>query len=278
MGRVGTVMSSLTSRVAKIPANNPIGPIIIHISKIGIETCIGLPAASIRIQIYLPMKVSITRKCNHARIIISSVENKSTTRSGVGICEPNVINTSGAFGIKRAAYEMINGKTQILTSPTILRVVSCFGRNHIKNQSGKIKSEENQNVTVDNSTITPHCCVKPFFYNVLYESGGNSMGGPSYPQAKSTGFLHPVTPRHPWPQVGLLRSRPDLFPRLFNSRLLPVSVHDTRVTWGRDIYVRLWEPIDRLSRPLAFGPPFAICGRGHANSPPIPPIRYHWVF
>ena len=89
---------------------------------------------------------------------------------------------------------------------------------------------------------------------------GNSKGGPSYPRAKSIGFLRPDTPRHSWPQVGLLRSRPDLIPRLFISRFLPASVHDTRVTWGRDIDVRLWELMDRLSRSLAFGPPFAICG------------------
>ena len=78
------------------------------------------------------------------------------------------------------------------------------------------------------------------------KAGGNSKGGPSYPWAKSTDFLRPVTPRHPWPQVGLLRSRPDLFPRLFNSRFLPASVHDTRHV-GRDIYVRLWEPIGRAA-------------------------------
>ena len=71
------------------------------------------------------------------------------------------------------------------------------------------------------------------------ENSGNPKGGPSYPRTKSTSFLRPVSPRHPWPQVGLLRSRPDLFPRLFSSRLLPASVHDTRVTWGRDIDVRL---------------------------------------
>jgi len=100
-----------------------------------------------------------------------------------------------------------------------------------------------------------------------------AKGGPSYPWTKSTDFLRPVTPRHPWPQVGLLRSRPDLIPRLFGSRLLPASVHDTRVTWGRDIDVRLWESMGRLSRPSAFGPPFAICGIGHANSPPIPTGR-----
>ena len=34
----GTEMSSLTSRVASIPASNPIGPIIMHISSIGIDT------------------------------------------------------------------------------------------------------------------------------------------------------------------------------------------------------------------------------------------------
>jgi hypothetical protein len=66
----------------------------------------------------------------------------------------------------------------------------------------------------------------------------------------STDFLRPDTPRHPWPQVGLLRSRPDLIPRLFGSRFLPASVHDTRVTWGRDIDVRLRESSGPAEPPL----------------------------
>ena len=73
--------------------------------------------------------------------------------------------------------------------------------------------------------------------------------------AKSTHFLHPATPQHPWPRVGLLRSRPDLIPQLFISRFPPDTVHDTRVMWGRDIYVRTQEPRGRFRRPKDFSPP-----------------------
>ena len=58
---------------------------------------------------------------------------------------------------------------------------------------------------------------------------GNSKDGRSFFMAKSIHFLHPATPQHPWPRVGLLRSRPDLIPQLFISRFLPDTVHDTRV-------------------------------------------------
>ena len=53
----------------------------------------------------------------------------------------------------------------------------------------------------------------------------------------------------------MLRSRPDLFPRLFDSRFPPETVHDTRIMWGRDIYVRMQEPTSRFRRPKAFSPP-----------------------
>lgn len=46
------------------------------------------------------------------------------------------------------------------------------------------------------------------------------------PEPNPTHFLHPGTLRHPWPRVGLLRSRPDLIPRLCDSRFLPDTVHD----------------------------------------------------
>jgi hypothetical protein len=82
-----------------------------------------------------------------------------------------------------------------------------------------------------------------------------SLGGRSYPQAVSTYFLRPESPQHPWPQVGMLRSRPDLFPRLFDSRFPPETVLNTRIMWGRDIYVRMQEPISRFRRPKAFNPP-----------------------
>ena len=49
-----------------------------------------------------------------------------------------------------------------------------------------------------------------------------SSGGRSYAQAVSTHFLHPGSPQHPWPQVGMLRSRPDLFP----GYLIPVSLRN----------------------------------------------------
>ena len=58
---------------------------------------------------------------------------------------------------------------------------------------------------------------------------GNSKDGRSSFMAKSIHFLHPATLQHPWPRVGLLRSRPDLIPQLFISRFLPDTVHDTRV-------------------------------------------------
>jgi len=149
-------MSSSTSNVVRIPINNPIGPNIIQVNSTGIETCIGLPAANIRIQIYLPMKVSITKKCSHANMIISSLENSSITNFGVGISEPNATSTSAAFGNRRMAYEAINGNEQILTSPTIFLVMSCFGRNHIKTHSGNMKIEENQKVTLIKSILLPH--------------------------------------------------------------------------------------------------------------------------
>tara|TARA_B100001778_G_scaffold108011_1_gene88432 strand:- start:110 stop:406 length:297 start_codon:yes stop_codon:yes gene_type:complete len=94
------------------------------------------------------MKVSITKKCSHAKIIISSLEKSSITRFGVGISDPNVTNTSAAFGNNRMAYEAINGNEHILTSPTIFLVISCFGKNHIKTHSGNMKIEENQKVTL----------------------------------------------------------------------------------------------------------------------------------
>jgi len=78
---------------------------------------------------------------------------------------------------------------------------------------------------------------------------GRAKGGRSFNEAKSASILHPDTPQHPWLQVGLLRSRPDLIPRLFISRFLPETVHDTRVMWGRDINVRLREPRSRSRRP-----------------------------
>jgi len=118
---------------------------------------------------YLPMNVSMTRKCSQAKITISSLENKSTTTSGVGICEPNVTRTSSAFGINRIAYEATNGKTQTLTSPTNLLVMSCFGRNHIKTHKGNMNSEENQKVIEASSTLSPRYLIIQFFYNTLYE-------------------------------------------------------------------------------------------------------------
>ena len=84
---------------------------------------------------------------------------------------------------------------------------------------------------------------------------GNAKGGRALRKAKSAGLLHPGSPQHPWPQVGLLRSRPDLFPRLSDSRLPPETVHGTRVMWGRDINVRKRETTGRVRRPGAFGPP-----------------------
>ena len=84
---------------------------------------------------------------------------------------------------------------------------------------------------------------------------GSAKGGRALRKAKSAGLLHPGSPQHPWPQVGLLRSRPDLVPRLSTPRFLPETVHDTRVMWGRDINVRLREPRDRFRRPKAFSPP-----------------------
>tara|TARA_B100001113_G_scaffold243168_1_gene200048 strand:+ start:3357 stop:3821 length:465 start_codon:yes stop_codon:yes gene_type:complete len=149
-------MSSSTSNVVRIPINNPIGPNIIQANSTGIETCIGLPAANIRIQMYLPMKVSITKKCNHANMIISSLENSSITNFGVGISEPNATRTSAALGNSRMAYEAINGNEHILTSPTIFLVMSCFGRNHIKIHRGNMKIEENQKVTLIKSILLPH--------------------------------------------------------------------------------------------------------------------------
>ena len=86
-------------------------------------------------------------------------------------------------------------------------------------------------------------------------SGGRAKGGRALRKAKSASFLRPGSPQHPWPQVGLLRSRPDLVPRLFIPRFLPETDHDTRVMWGRDINVRLREPHGRFRRPKAFGPP-----------------------
>jgi hypothetical protein len=121
----GTEMSSLTSEVARIPISKPIGPAIIQNNKTGIEIWIGRSAANIRIQIYLPANVSITRKCNHASIIISSVENNSNTISGVGICVANAIITSNKLGPSKTAYDAINGITQIRKSPTIFFVRSC---------------------------------------------------------------------------------------------------------------------------------------------------------
>tara|TARA_B100000287_G_scaffold88276_1_gene80797 strand:- start:97 stop:372 length:276 start_codon:yes stop_codon:yes gene_type:complete len=88
-------------------------------------------------------------------MIISSSANKSTTTSGVGICEPNAVRTFTAFGIRRIAYEAINGNAQILTSPTNLRVMSCFGRNHIITHNGNMKIEENQKVVVIKSIVMP---------------------------------------------------------------------------------------------------------------------------
>jgi len=86
--------------------------------------------------------------------------------------------------------------------------------------------------------------------------GGNSNGGRALFLAKPTHFLHPVTPQHPWLRVGLLRSRPDLFPRLSNSCFPPETVHSTRVMWGRDINVRMQKPKSRFRRPKAFSPPW----------------------
>jgi len=146
-------MSSSTSKVAITPARRPIGPNIIQVINTGADICIGLPAANIRIQMYLPMKVSMTKKCNHARIIICSVENNSTTISGVGMSDANVIRTLPMFGSKRMKYEAINGNMQIFRFPTILRVMSCFGRNHIRTHIGNMNEEENQKV-IDTKSIT----------------------------------------------------------------------------------------------------------------------------
>lgn len=82
-----------------------------------------------------------------------------------------------------------------------------------------------------------------------------SEGGRSFLSAKPVHFLHPESPQHSWPRVGLLRSRPDLIPRLSSSRFLPKTVHSTRIMWGRDINVRIQKPIDRFRRPKAFSPP-----------------------
>ncbi len=135
---VGLEMSSSTSRVVIIPRISPIGPSIIHVIRTGAEICIGFSPCNILIQIYLPAKVSITKKCNHASIIISSVENRSITILGVGVSTPKVNRTLPTFGISKVAYDITNGNRQIRKLPTIFFVNSCVGINHIRNQRGNM--------------------------------------------------------------------------------------------------------------------------------------------
>ena len=110
-----------------------------------------------------------------------------------------------------------------------------------------MKTEENQKVTVIKSIFKPHNEFDYPFTIVCMKS----VGTPRWtlvPMSQIHSFLRPVTPRHPWPQVGLLRSRPDLFP----GYSVPDSFRFRFMTpghVGRDIDVRLWEPMDRLSRP-----------------------------
>ncbi len=75
-----------------------------------------------------------------------------------------------------------------------------------------------------------------------------------FPEPKSTRFLRPEFPRHPWPRVGLLRSRPDLVPQLRNSRFLPATVHDNPGHLGA-----------RHRRPRVGSPGFGYTARGRSD-------------